>query len=247
MGRIVATRTIPEWTNQLFLERSLPLRGTRVPVNLTPYDLGHVYRFFNPFVPRRCEQKHMIDCGIPSDLAGLLDRANRHDRFLSTLGILPNQLRTILKRLTDHHAEAWLDISKTLFWSGYAIWKRRQILVKKYWREIVPEEWKKNSLQKKKKRKTYDNPSHCTDPFHFFPKCYDFTKQRLTRCKCSRVSIQKRSRNRDIRSFSSIFPRTHVLQQHFRSRNLFSTRTELIRQQHDRGKRKEFQSLDNNI
>ena len=146
--------TIPEWTNQLFLERSLPLRGTRVPVNLTPYDLGHVYRFFNPFVPRRCEQKHMIDCGIPSDLAGLLDRANRHDRFLSTLGILPNQLRTILKRLTDHHAEAWLDISKTLFWSGYAIWKRRQILVKKYWREIVPEEWKKNSLQKKKKRKT---------------------------------------------------------------------------------------------
>ena len=243
--------SIPDWTDKLFLERAFPQHKPRV-APITQNDTNCcVYRFFDPLAPMRNEEKHMIECGVPADLARLLDRANRHDRKLSMLGILPNQLRTILQASTDKPEEGWYDISKTLFWSGYEIWKKRRRLVKAYWNNIAPNEWKKNKKEKDKtlsrKKKKRSNPSQCVDPFHFFPKSNDFTKQRPTKCKCSEYHRPaKRLLSQDIRSFSNRFPTISQEQKipdfHSTSKIMHKeqmnphrsrTKTDRIRDQHD--------------
>ena len=150
--------------------------------------------------------------------------------------------------------EAWLELSKTLFWSGYDIWKKRKMLNKRFWKDIAPEEWKKkeqnNKEKKTRKRKHRTNPSQCMDALHFLPKCHDFTKQRPTKCKCSEYHRPaKRTYIRDIRSFSNLFPISpgpfHIekefpIERDSKSLSFHScpTRADLIRAQHDRGKRK---------
>jgi hypothetical protein len=77
---------------------------------------------------------------------------NRHPPFLGLLGILPNQLRTLLKE-TGHESreEALLDLSHTLFLAGFRVWEKRQQLVARYWTEIAHPQIQ--GIVKKKKRK----------------------------------------------------------------------------------------------
>jgi hypothetical protein len=66
---------------------------------------------------------------------------------------------------------AFLDISKTLFWQGYNIWKARKVLNKKFWKEIAPREWKKTSRPKrrtsKRKMAEIEAAEKCKNPFHY--------------------------------------------------------------------------------
>src|ERR1041385_4783897 len=70
-----------------------------------------------------------------------------------------------------------LELRKCLFWGGYKIWKTRKRLVAQYWKSI-PDTNKKNAK----------SMSSCKNPFHFWAKVIDLSKQRLTRCSCSRVT-----------------------------------------------------------
>ena len=47
------------------------------------------------------------------------------------------------------HEEALSDISKTLFWKGYAIWTKRKALIADYWKNIARDEWKVHKSKKK--------------------------------------------------------------------------------------------------
>ena len=60
----------------------------------------------------------MTECGIPEEIAMLVDRSNRREKGLSFLGILPNQFRKILEGSTVNPDAAWNDISKTLLPHG---------------------------------------------------------------------------------------------------------------------------------
>jgi hypothetical protein len=222
------------------------------------------------------EEKHLIDCGIPAELARKIDRTNRHEHGLSVLGILPNQLRTILRDSTESRTDAekaWIDISKTLFWQGYAIWSMRKKLNKVFWKDIAPSEWNKyninSSIHRKAKQKAYlsrrkrkhhSTPSSCSNPFHFLHKCGDYSKEKPTNCPCSQSHRpMKRSVIHDIRSLISSFPkllpisigdieRTVYIKERIdtekESRSiLFTTHDDLVRDEHDRGKKRKQASI----
>ena len=104
--------------------------------------------------------------------------ADRQDEpapcFLSILGILPNQLRTLLKDTGHQHREEALDdLSRTLFFSGYDIWAKRQCLASRYWGEIAPEN--RNIYRKSTKKHRVEEQavqSKCKNPFHFLHRHY---------------------------------------------------------------------------
>ena len=214
--------TINDETDKLFRERTLPTHRARVGPSHPPKPAG-AYRFFSQSNMKK-EEKHLIDCRIPAELARKIDRTNRHERGLSVLGILPNQLRTILCDSTESRTDAekaWIDISKTLFWQGYAIWSMRKKLNKVFWKDIAPTEWNKyninSSIHRKAKQKAYlsrrkrkhhSTPSSCSNPFHFLNKCGDYSKEKPTNCPCSQSHRpMKRSVIHDIRSLISSFPK----------------------------------------
>ena len=132
----------------------------------------------------------MLQSGIPFEIAKKINSVNNHSAILSLLGILPNKLRQLLKE--SNHTEydrAFEDISKTLFWQGYSLWNKRKHLSSYFWKNIAPEEWKPHQKEHKnaKKRSDAKIASLCTNPFHFLRKYTDLSKQRPTRCFCSRV------------------------------------------------------------
>ena len=168
-------------------------------------------------------------------------------------------------RLCDPQAgsnaeEAWLDISYTLFWKGYDIWCARQKLVKRYWSEIAPNDWNKRKKKNNRKRKKKANQSYCTDPFHFLQRCDNSSKEKPTRCECSEFQRpRKRMATKDIRDFITKFPTLKPLSAFELKRTInkkslkrhreessstriqnriFETQSDLIRGQHDRGKRR---------
>jgi hypothetical protein len=250
--------SILDWTNKLFLERAPPSHYARVQPASQIRTASSVYHFFDAHSPKRSEEKHMIDCGVPADLARLIDRANHHEKFLSTLGILPNQLRSLLQQAGAgaECEKAWIDISHNLFWAGYNIWKKRKKLMQSFWNKIAPEEWKKAKQKVKQRNKNTGkkrkrcNPSQCLDPFHFLPKIHDFTKQLPTRCPCSKYHRSIKHKSRDIRTFLSSFTsikapaiKNDLIHQEntktrIHNRKRFYTQADRIRDQHDRGKRK---------
>ena len=74
------------------------------------------------------------------------------------------------------HEEALSDISKTLFWKGYAIWTKRKALIADYWKNIARDEWKvhksKKQISEHKKRNKnlkalYQCVYQCANTFHF--------------------------------------------------------------------------------
>src|ERR1700709_457849 len=89
---------------------------------------------------------------------------------------MPNQFREILKASLENWEEAWNDMSKTLFWKGYSLWKKRKALVSKLWKSVLPDDWKKSSRKKSKK---IVQESVCHDPFHYFKRQFEYCNQKI--------------------------------------------------------------------
>src|SRR5882724_12047472 len=89
----------------------------------------------------RLPQRNIRKISVQSPRAAeLIAQMNRHPRFLSLLGILPNQLRSLLKETNhENREEAILDLSRTLFFAGFRIWNKRQKLASRFWKDIAPE------------------------------------------------------------------------------------------------------------
>ena len=87
-----------------------------------------IYQFFSLTPPRHDNLKEMEMKGVPV-IAKLIYNISKHNPLLSTLGILPNQLRNILKLWTPNFEEAFDDIAFTLFFQSYQIWKSRKSMM----------------------------------------------------------------------------------------------------------------------
>jgi len=190
---------------------------------------------------------------------------NRHPPFLGLLGILPNQLRTLLKETGhENREEALLDLSHTLFFAGYRVWEKRQKLAAKYYRNITKVQF--NGIIKRKKRKKNYNAddkiseSNCRNPFHYLRRHDNLSKQRPTKCPCRNViQLQKLYINQPITVFAFKYPIKNIPDQPVKTMvsnkkskpssqtTLFRTRTENIRREHDRGKKRSYKQLTLNI
>ena len=93
---------------------------------------SHPSRSFSPiyhFFDSASITQHLNDLiasGVPLEEATLINKCNKHPRNLSLIGILPNQLRTLIKRCSDNVDIVFEEISKVIFWEGYKIWKARK-------------------------------------------------------------------------------------------------------------------------
>jgi len=110
--------SIPELTDTLFRERVSLLHSPR-PLSKHPESVvlnsTSLINFYDAFAPT--ERSQNVG-SIPPRAAELIAQMNRHPRFLSLLGILPNQLRTLLKESNhENREEAILDFSRTLFFA----------------------------------------------------------------------------------------------------------------------------------
>jgi hypothetical protein len=134
-----------------------------------------------------------------------------------------------------------------LFFSGYNIWKKRQILNSKFWIEIAPENRKhKSSNRKKRKVDEVASQSKCKNPFHFLARHSNLSQQRPTKCHCRNMSHKKVYKAQSITAFISTFPK---IVHYDKSRSeplvilpsnnmMYTTRADAIRKQHERGKKR---------
>jgi hypothetical protein len=154
----------------------------------------------------------------------LIAQINKHKPELSALGILPNQLRTLLKG-SAHAEEALADLRQTLFWKGFNLWRKRTALVAQFWKES-PQEWKS--------AKATNNQYTCLNMFHFYTKSKDLSKQKLTVCHCSKIapSYKPLGGSKKRKKESSI-----TSQPGSRQINLFFTREDHVRRDRDRDQR----------
>jgi len=141
--------------------------------------------------------------------------------------------------------------------------------MKEFWKSIAPEEWKthkkrkdkkkngksqtKENKRSKRKRKDEYETFQCVDPFHFLQKCDNLSKERPTKCSCSRFKSPKKStKYKNIKSFLTSIPTLcpmstnemdFILGKHnvYNRNNHFSTKESNIRDQHDRGKKRKQQ------
>ena len=104
------------------------------------------------------------------------------------------------------------------------------------------------------RKKKYD--TRCNNPFHYLKRHSNFSLQKETRCPCSVAERAQRClKSRDIRSFLTTFPRMHLPDRSVmagsslvlesvsrisecRKSTDYDTRDDLIRGEHDRGKKK---------
>ena len=183
---------------------------------------------------------------IPPRVAVLISQINRHPVFLGVLGIIPNQIRTLLKECNFGDPEnALQDISRTLFFSGFRIWSKRQQLVSRYWKEVGQRLNKgiKTKGKKRKKENVEDKliESNCMNPFHYLCRHSNLSKQRPTKCPCRNLADNKvLQKNQLITEF--VFKYHDNANTNFRSKPSlnyrFMTRADYIRGEHDRGKKR---------
>jgi len=209
-----------------------------VVLNSTP-----LINFYDAFAPT--ERSQNVG-SIPPRAAELIAQMNRHPRFLSLLGILPNRFRTLLKESNhENREEAILDLNRTLFFAGFRIWNRRQKLASRFWKDIAPENRNVIGLNSNKgKKKNKDNTAHqmtkCKNPFHFLRRYRNLSNKRETRCPCSKAPKETKDMpNHRITRFlcMTIMPIKSPSESTF-----IQSRTDKIRAQHDRGKTKKFQA-----
>jgi hypothetical protein len=163
---------------------------------------------------------------------------------------LPNQLRALAKENKMADVEESLDhLRDALFWNGYELWKKRKILVTKYWQTVAPKEWKIDYKEKKSRNKRKLR-SNCKNPFHYCERRYEISNMRRTVCACSDIKKNIASEKLpDIRCFIGKYPKRVASSDPRISGvqktgnfvvNIFGalSRDDLIRKEHDRGKRK---------
>ena len=237
-------------TDALFRERShLPHSPRTLSKHLYNLALNSIYtlNFYDIFAPKT--PISTTPKSIPSRATELIRKANQHPCFLGVLGILPNQLRTLLKEFGyQNREEILLDISRTLFFAGFHLFTKKQEKNLEFWKNINPEN-KKIRIPKSKKSKleSVSLQSKCTNLFHFLARHSNLSKQRPTKCPCRNVSSNTSNfKSQPITIFLHKFPKTtndkgipdpfHLFSS-YRNDN-FKTRTDAIMVQHDRLKRR---------
>jgi len=223
----------PPFTDALFRERTFPKHSRGFPSYSSSDSLFH---FFDGRREKTNELPHFTQAGISNTTAKLLAKINKHKPELSGLGILPNQLRTFLKK-SGRCEEVLADLTQTLFWKGFELWKKRTALVAQFWKNC-PEEWRNI-----KERKD-SNARPCGSMFHFCSRVKNLSNQRRTLCFCSCitpdvdreslpiVSRTKISRKRKTSSHSDI-----AVSPRYQQTTLFWTREDRVREDRDRDKR----------
>jgi hypothetical protein len=236
--------SIPELTDALFRER-VGLPHPPRPLSKHPQAIilnsTSLINFYDAFAPT--ERSQNIG-SIPPRAAELIAQMNRHPRFLSLLGILPNQLRSLLKETNhENREEAILDLSRTLFFAGFRIWNKRQKLASRFWKDIAPENRSITHSETKGKKKKKDNiaPSKCRNPFHFLRRYRNLSNIRENKCPCSKAPKEtKEMPNQQITRFFHI----PLIQIKSSSESMpIKSRTDKIRAQHDRGKKRKGYKL----
>ena len=237
--------SISHLTDTLFRERThlqhSPRALSNQPLNVQLRSVSS-FHFYDAFAS---ETPAILD-SIPTRAAELIRNANRHPCFLGVLGILPNQLRTLLKESGhENREEALLDISRTLFFAGFRVWTKRQQLNSHYWNHIAPEHKKIKIKAAKRRKKRSDSSasySKCMNPFHFLVRHSNLSPERASKCPCRtatyRATVYK---SQPITAFLYTVPRTHFLSS--TNNKDFMTRADAIRKQHDRGKKRKTQAL----
>ena len=185
----------------------------------------------------------------------LIDKINLHDKWLSILGILPNQLRTLLKEAQyPEYDSICSDISFSLFLSGYYIWEKRQELAYRYWQDSAPE---KHEIHVKRNKKIglgiKEAQSKCSNALHYMQRFLNLSNQRPRKCPCYSVkAIEERARtDRDIREFFVLPSSQDRIQMSHVSRvcssvpkkKKFMTKSDKIRSEHDRGKKRKTNNI----
>src|ERR1700722_19346917 len=246
---------ISDLTSSLFQERKLPTHQGRVrSLQISPQN--HAYSFFDPMLYLQGKFERCFSPNLPPHSAQLLNKINRFDRTLLVLGILPNQLRSLAKEHKMEHIEdSLIHLSDVLFWEGYEIWKKRKSLVKNFWENIAPKDWKVNKESKSRSKRKFR--LNCKNPFHFCEKISDLSKQRRTVCACS--DIRKKSQSivsgsADIRYFLTKYPKRVSIASNSSLSFAQGTgvlcppkivhalvRDDLVRKEHDRGRKKKKQ------
>ena len=173
--------TISSITDLKFSERLVPSHSPRTCAHRTEGSTK-IYQFFSLTPPRHDNLKEMEMKGVPVHIAKLIYNISKHNPLLSTLGILPNQLRNILKLWTPNVEEAFDDIAFTLFVHGYQIGKARKSMMSRYWKSIAQEEWKPHPIKRKKETSIIQEQKKCRSPFHFL-------ERHLNLCKPPHVPV----------------------------------------------------------
>jgi hypothetical protein len=229
--------TIPTMTEALFRERITLQHSPRIlskqAENIILKSCSLI-NFYDAFAPT--DKSLNID-SIPPIAAKLINQMNRHSRFLSLLGVIPNQLRTLLKENDyENREEILLDLSRTLFFAGFRIWDQRRKMTSRFWKDIAPENRNmflvKSKKKSKKEKEDYIAASQCTNPFHFLKRYRNLSNKRRTKCPCSlphamhvpNISISTFVPKLEIKSSAEL--------------EFIPTRTDKIRAQHDRGKKR---------
>jgi hypothetical protein len=230
--------SIPQYTDSLFRERVTlqhsPRSLSKQPVNVMLKSCS-IINFFDAYAPT---EKSLNIASIPLSAAKLINQMNRFPRFLSLLGIIPNQLRTLLKENDyDDREEILLDLSRTLFFAGFRIWDKRRKMTSRYWKDIAPQNRNITRAKKKKKSKKEKEDdiaaSHCTNPFHFLKRYRNLSNKRYTKCPCSLAPVPKYIPTLSTPTFIPSVDNKSNSESEF-----IPTRTDKIRAQHDRGKKR---------
>ena len=78
-----------------------------------------IYNFFDLEQDFHTETSFLLTLGIPPNIASRISKINNHDKSLGMLGILPNQLKELLKVQNPSLCDAaFEDFSKEIFWNG---------------------------------------------------------------------------------------------------------------------------------
>ena len=205
-----------------------------------------IFANFSLTPPRHDNLKEMEMKGVPVHIAKLIYNISKHNPLLSTLGILPNQLRNILKLWTPNVEEAFDDIAFTLFFQSYQIWKVRKSMMSRYWKSIAQEEWKPHPIKRKKETSIIQEQKKCRSPFHFLERHLNLCKQRPTPCPCSHdvIVTPPVQKTQDIREFFQKLSQSHpsCTVKHSEAKfktsytSLYHTREDHVRGEHDRRK-----------
>jgi hypothetical protein len=223
---------IPQLTDNLFRERvSLhhPPRSLSKHPHSEMFNISLI-NFYDAFAPM---EKSQNLGSIPLRAAELITKMNRHPRFLSLLGILPNQFRTLLKELGfQNREEAISDLARTLFFAGFSIWSKRQKMASSLWKIISP---KKYQRKKRRKHSVEDDieSSRCKNPFHFLKRYRNLSNKRRTKCPCSKETV---NRNDITNSIMTFMPQLHT--ETLSETVLITSQADEIRAEHDRGKKR---------
>lgn len=174
---------IPEHTDNLFRERRPPGCQPRVRARLFPPENdASLFRFFNGI-----EDDHRHPIG--SQFGGLYKKINKWPRPLGFLGLLPTPFRNLVKRISGD-ATAHKEISKTIFFAGYQVWKARRNLVRKTLK-LTPLSFKK---------------LECKNPFHYLERTANLSSAMMTHCRCS-VRFVQEFKSQDLRHFFPSLPK----------------------------------------